>query len=963
MASPLHVLTYGPIGEGACDSHRFGMYRDHLEALGVEMRSWGDFNVDLIRVPFAYGERVEEAARDGFAIVDRAPIDWADVIVFRRWYGTTAACNDCDTVQGGRAGVAAHCAATLHMPNHPDRLLPLLLETLGRHRDLLRGRAIVYEMDDNLLADAPWHPFNRRLRADRPSIERMLRLADLVTVATPTLAAMASTYNTTVRVVRNAVDPTWYADHLTGPEPEGDPRIVYTGTTARIRDYEVCRKAVDALVLHHPTARRVWLGSDDPAVARLVDEARPYVKSVPGFARALVDARPQIGVAPVVDEPFDRAQSELRWLHYTMAGAATIAGMMAGGGPYDMIKDGVDGLLAGSRAEWQTQLDRLAGSRDLRAELVGHARERVLAEYTVEARAGEWNNAYRWAAEHGRTQERTHGRPTARPADTREDESAAARQGGSTPPDRPGNPAAAESAAALTHRQRARDEIAAAPAHLEALRAGRDVCWPETAADQPLVSIVIALDESVPLATTLATIGSARLQSYRNVEILLMGAEPDPELAAAIDSLGDQRCRLERVAVPGPLPDLPAARHDALEAVLLNAALGLALGAWTAPLPAGALFTPDHVAVLLEVVIENRLEFVYGQAFQENQHGGVTIVGAWPPDPAGIVGGTELVATALRDLAYDPEAWREGDAPDWSRWRLLLAAGVRMANIEHPVIMGEARLAARAEPVGIRLEADHGRPAGQASREHDTRDDGYLTLTGRRPQPGRLATAQYDAITASRHGPVAEAARAQTSTIAGLAGRHAGETCHIVGRGPSLLRLTPDAFGPGPVIAINLAILAIRELCLPNPVYAMQKDSCVTNDIIGHWAGDTRACPGPCGAAGPLALPVAPETLLASVAESPFCFRDYPRRYLFDVERDFGLTWWTMSAPIAVLIASLMGCTSLVMLGHDAYTVGDARLYEPDQGLVNNINGYAQAGAECDTVAAQLGMAVTWVRP
>ena len=69
-------------------------------------------------------------------------------------------------------------------------------------------------------------------------------------------------------------------------------------------------------------------------------------------------------------------------------------------GPYDAIRDGTDGLLASSRGEWLEALTRLAASSTLREELAGHARERVLAEYTVDQRADEWADAYRWAADH-----------------------------------------------------------------------------------------------------------------------------------------------------------------------------------------------------------------------------------------------------------------------------------------------------------------------------------------------------------------------------------------------------------------------------------------------------------------------------------------------------------------------------------------------------------------------------------
>jgi len=86
---------------------------------------------------------------------DRTSADLAGERVLMRWFGTVAACNDCDTVGSSNAAVTAHCAATGHMPNHPGRLLPLVLETFEQHPEFLRGRAIVYETDADLLAGAP----------------------------------------------------------------------------------------------------------------------------------------------------------------------------------------------------------------------------------------------------------------------------------------------------------------------------------------------------------------------------------------------------------------------------------------------------------------------------------------------------------------------------------------------------------------------------------------------------------------------------------------------------------------------------------------------------------------------------------------------------------------------------------------------------------------------------------------
>ena len=113
-----------------------------------------------------------------------------------------------------------------------------------------------------------------------------------------------------------------------------------------------------------------------------------------------MEARPDIGLAPLRDTPYNSCRSELHWLEYALAGAPAIVSGVAGPGPYDPVRDGVDGLVAHSPADWERHLLALVCSPDLRAEIAGRARERVLLDYTVSARAGEWADAYRWAAEH-----------------------------------------------------------------------------------------------------------------------------------------------------------------------------------------------------------------------------------------------------------------------------------------------------------------------------------------------------------------------------------------------------------------------------------------------------------------------------------------------------------------------------------------------------------------------------------
>jgi Glycosyl transferase family 2/Glycosyl transferases group 1 len=688
MTEPLHVLVYGSTSAGVCDFYRLGMYAERLARLGVEMRTWSDFNDYTVRVPAEYADRLEDAVRLGLAQIDRAPIDWADVILFRRWYSIAPCCEECDTT-GSVDFVSAHCQATGHRQNTPDQLLPLLLSTIEAHPESLRGRAIVYETDDDLLAGPSWLPFYNRLAPDRPIVEWMLRHADLVTVTTPLLAKMARRHNDAVRVVRNAVDPAWYAGAAPLENLEGDPRILYYGTASRQRDYGVCREQVDQIARSVPGVRRVWLGAVQETVNGLVDEAHPYVEGVIEFAHSLVSVRPDIGLAPVVGDDFDRAHSELHWLEYSMAGAATIATRTMGGGPYDVIRDGVDGILARNKEEWRGGLRRLVASRTFRDELAGRARERVLAEYNPDDRAAEWADAFRWAAEHG-------GRG-ALPR-TRAAIAAGTATGGTAALNPLAERTAAESADALAHRQRTRRESSEAVEQLARARAGRDVCWPAGADDHPLVSVTIPTYNRGAILVERA-IASALAQTYDNLEVIVVGDCATPETVEVMQAVHDPRVRFENLAVRGPRPPEPERAWQTSGSRPYNRTIDLARGQWIAPHADDDEFTPDHIETLLAAAVEKRLEFVYGASWMEREDGTWFRLGVWPPQHAGFAAGSVLYSTGLRFFKYDEECWREDEPNDWNLWRRMKEAGVTMGFVDHIVFRhyAEARHRAKAD--------------------------------------------------------------------------------------------------------------------------------------------------------------------------------------------------------------------------------------------------------------------------
>jgi hypothetical protein len=163
-----------------------------------------------------------------------------------------------------------------------------------------------------------------------------------------------------------------------------------------------------------------------------------------------------------------------------------------------------------------------------------------------------------------------------------------------------------------------------------------------------------------------------------------VAAAPDPELAAMIDRLKDDRLRLVDVPTSIELPADPVWRHSALEATALAAGAGAAKGSWIAPLGPESEFTTDHVSLLLEAAIENDLEFVYGQARIALDGMEPFTLGYWPPIAQSVLTlGSELYSARLNEVSgYDQDAWRELGMAPWAQWSAFVRAGVRMANAE-----------------------------------------------------------------------------------------------------------------------------------------------------------------------------------------------------------------------------------------------------------------------------------------
>lgn len=184
------------------------------------------------------------------------------------------------------------------------------------------GKRRVIDVDDNYLTPdlerivSAYHIENGRAWGERQeSHKQMVREADYVICATPTLAEIYAEENPNVIVCENTVDP---ADWVRRQKKK---RIV--GAVLSANHYEhiplIERAMREASKFKDVEVQLLGLDPNwDFSYTHI-----GFTPSVAAYRRVL--SRWSVGVAPVIDNDLTRGKSDLKWLEFTMSGAALVA--------------------------------------------------------------------------------------------------------------------------------------------------------------------------------------------------------------------------------------------------------------------------------------------------------------------------------------------------------------------------------------------------------------------------------------------------------------------------------------------------------------------------------------------------------------------------------------------------------------------------------------------------------------
>jgi hypothetical protein len=203
---------------------------------------------------------------------------------------------------------------------------------------------------------------------------------------------------------------------------------------------------------------------------------------------------------------------------------------------------------------------------------------------------------------------------------------------------------------------------------------------------QPLISIRIATYNRSQTLIDKA-VASILKQTYQNFEVVIVGDHCTDDTAEKVKALEDPRFSFYNLPTRTVYPEDRIEKWLVIGAPAMNAAAGLAKGAWIAPIDDDDEFTPNHLQTLLDVALKTKSELVYGAM---NQHNLVTgeDIRIWAAIPAYgqiSLNGAMYLSQLDAIFKYDIHSYMLEQPADWTMVRRMMESGVRMSGIDEIV--------------------------------------------------------------------------------------------------------------------------------------------------------------------------------------------------------------------------------------------------------------------------------------
>lgn len=203
--------------------------------------------------------------------------------------------------------------------------------------------------------------------------------------------------------------------------------------------------------------------------------------------------------------------------------------------------------------------------------------------------------------------------------------------------------------------------------------------------NKPLVTVRIATYNKVDELIN-KCIPSVLGQTYKNIEVIIVGDHCTDDTEKRINSIRDKRIKFINLKNRNRYPSDPRMMWYVAGSPGMNIGANMATGLWIAPLDDDDEFTKDHIENLIELARNTKAELNYGALIQRNLDNNTeNIIYSETPDIGKFSFQAAIYPSALNFFQYDQQSWVVREPGDWNLCRRMLLSGVTYASTKDVV--------------------------------------------------------------------------------------------------------------------------------------------------------------------------------------------------------------------------------------------------------------------------------------
>lgn len=254
---------------------------------------------------------------------------------------------------------------------------------------------IIMDTDDNVHATRPFNPGYRGYHPGSPAMhwnKVTAQTVDAITTSTENLKQVHLKDNKNIYVLPNSVDFDRWAKAKRPEHP--DIRIGCLLSSSHHEDAMILKTVIPTILEKYPNAHFYYLNMYNYVFAndKFKDQLHPISWiQLKDWPETVVGLGLDIGLAPLVDNMFNRAKSNLRYLEYSAAKMAPIVSPVL---PYTMVEHGKTGLVAKTPQDWINCISELIDNKVKRETIATNAHKYIKANFDIKTSIKQWEKVY-----------------------------------------------------------------------------------------------------------------------------------------------------------------------------------------------------------------------------------------------------------------------------------------------------------------------------------------------------------------------------------------------------------------------------------------------------------------------------------------------------------------------------------------------------------------------------------------